>query len=80
MLQLASCWANKSKNGKLFWKGTLSPGVSIFIFKNDKPKGDNPPSFYICLDARKKQDTGQSNNYAAPKQQSQQSGASDVPF
>ena len=49
MIQVMSLWANKSKGGKIYFSGNLG-GCRVYLFKNTKKEGDNPPSFHLCIE------------------------------
>jgi hypothetical protein len=43
---IGSIWKNKSKNGVDYFKGKIG-GENIVIFKNNKPKNEKSPHYFI---------------------------------
>lgn len=43
---IGSLWLNESKNGVKYFKGKMQD-ENIVIFKNNKPKNENSPHFFL---------------------------------
>ena len=64
-IKLGGLWLNKSKDGREYLTGKLSPTVKILIFKNDFKTTDNQPSHVMYL-APVETDETQRQNTPAP--------------
>lgn len=64
-IKLGGLWLNKTKDGREYLSGRLSPTVKILIFKNDFKSTDTQPSHVMYL-APIEQDETQRQNTPAP--------------
>jgi len=64
-IKLGGLWLNRSKDGREYLTGKLSPTVKILIFKNDFKTTDNQPSHVMYL-APVEQEETQRQNPPAP--------------
>jgi hypothetical protein len=56
-LKLTGLWKNTSKDGQIFYSGSLSPTVRVLVFKNNFKKEDRDPDLVLYLaPADKKED------------------------
>lgn len=65
-IKLGGLWLNKSKDGREYLTGKLSPTVKILIFKNDFKTSDNQPSHVMYLAPVEQDETQRPASTPAP--------------
>ena len=65
-IKLGGLWVNKSKDGREYLTGKLSPTVKILIFKNDFKTTDNQPSHVMYLAPVETDETQRPNTQNTP--------------
>jgi len=64
-IKLGGLWLNRTRDGREYLSGKLSPTVKLLIFPNDFKSGENQPSHVMYL-APIEQDETQRQNQSAP--------------
>jgi hypothetical protein len=57
LIRICGLWQGKTRKGENMMSGTLSPGVTVFIFKNQK-QNDKQPDFSLCIAQKEKKESG----------------------
>jgi hypothetical protein len=59
LIRICGLWQGKTRKGENMMSGTLLPGVTVFIFKNNK-QTDKQPDFTLCIAQKEKKESGDS--------------------
>lgn len=51
MIRLSGLWKSTSKNGKVYYAGSINKGCRILIFPNQQKTNDSQPDFEVFIDA-----------------------------
>jgi hypothetical protein len=63
LLKLTGLWKSETKNGSVMLKGSIRPGLSLVVLRNDKATG-NQPEYSAFLAPSTKQEDGASDDQA----------------
>ena len=55
-IKLTGLWRKESRNGNVYYQGSLSYSTNIFMFKNKFKKSDRDPDLILYISEKKKKE------------------------
>ena len=65
-LKITGLWRNETRSGEEYYAGTLSPGVRVLIFQNNRKASDRDPDMTLYLAAANREPAREDDSAVTP--------------
>jgi len=66
LLKLTGLWKSETRNGSVMLKGSIRPGLSLVVLRNDKATGNQPEFTAFLAPSAQREGDDQSTDDQAP--------------